>query len=63
MLGRLRRDTQIIQQAITDLVIYSSGAISWTEAWLISPSERDGLVKTLNTYLQKKAGKTPDEYL
>lgn len=63
MLGRLKKDSNIIEQAITELVIYSNGAISWSEAWLISPGEREKLVKTLNTYLQKKSGKTPDEYL
>lgn len=63
MLGRLRKDSQTIEQAITDLVVYGNGSISWSEAWLISPGERDRIVKTLNKYLQQKAGKTPDEYL
>ena len=59
----MRKDSETIQNVIVDLVIYSNGAISWSEAWMISPAERDKLIKALNKYLQQKSGKSPDEYL
>jgi len=45
------------------MVIYSEGAVSWTEAWCMSALERDLFIKTLNTYNAQKSGKSNNEML
>ena len=62
-MNRLRKDAEAINQSIAELVIFSQGAITWTECWFLSFKEREILTKTLNKYLTAKAGKDADEYL
>jgi len=45
------------------LAIYSEGAVSYSEAWQLSPNERMLLVKTLNKYNRLKSGKTGGEFV
>ena len=46
-----------------ELVIYSEGAISYSEVWLLSHAERSNFVTILNNYNSIKSGKNPQEYL
>ena len=54
-LGKLKNDQIALNKNIAELVIYSEGAVSWSEAWHIPPMDRDLLIKTLNKYNQAKA--------
>lgn len=45
------------------MVVYSEGAISWTEAWYLSYGERKRFIKTLNNFMKAKSGKKPSEEL
>tara|TARA_B100000963_G_scaffold212972_2_gene185578 strand:+ start:2839 stop:2973 length:135 start_codon:yes stop_codon:yes gene_type:complete len=38
------------------LAIFSEGAVSYTEAWQLSPIERETLIKTVNRYNKLKSG-------
>jgi hypothetical protein len=62
-LNQLKRGAAEIQKQIVELVIYSEGAFSWHECWLLSSSERELIIKTLNNYNLLKSGKQPTEYL
>ena len=55
-LGKLKEDQTALNKNIAELVIYSEGAVSWSEAWFIPPMDRDLLIKTLNKYNQAKSG-------
>ena len=46
-----------------EIVIYSEGAISYTEVYQMSRPERELFVKTLTKYFKQKAGKDADEFL
>jgi len=46
-----------------ELVIYSEGAISYSEVWQMSYAERSNFIKILNSYNEIKSGKKPTEYL
>lgn len=43
------------------MVIYSEGAISWTEAWTMSFQDRQQFVKIMNKYNAIKSGKNPNQ--
>jgi hypothetical protein len=62
-LNQLKKGASDIQKQITELVIYSGGSFSWTEAWTMSSSERELAIKTLNNYNLQKSGKQPTEFL
>ena len=46
----------MILRQVAELAIFSEGAVSYTEAWQLSPDERDTLIKTLNRYNKIKSG-------
>ena len=46
-----------------ELVIYSEGAITYTEVIQMSRPERELFVKTLTKYFKQKAGKDAEEFL
>ena len=60
-LGKLKVDQTALSESIAELVIFSEGAISWSEAWHIPPRDRDLLIKTLNKYNNLKSGKADNE--
>lgn len=62
-LGKLKSDQDALSKQIAELVIYSDGAVSWTEAWTIPPMDRNLLVKTLNKYNAQKSGQNNNELL
>lgn len=62
-LGKLKQDQIALNQNIAELVIYSEGAISWSEAWFIPAMDRDLLVTTLNKYNQAKSGQAGNNEL
>lgn len=55
-LGKLKDDQTALSKNIAELVIYSEGAVSWSEAWSIPPLDRDLLIQTLNKYNKLKSG-------
>ena len=59
-LGKLKTDQTALSNNIAELVIYSEGAVSWSEAWNIPPLDRDLLIKTLNKFNKLKSGKPND---
>ena len=40
-LGRLKDEQTALSKNIAELVIYSEGAVSWSEAWHIPPLDSD----------------------
>lgn len=52
-----------LQKNLTELVIYSNGAFSWTDVWFMSHSEREMAIKVLNDYNKIKSGQTPTEWM
>lgn len=62
-LGRLKDEQTALSKNIAELVIYSEGAVSWSEAWNIPPLDRDLLIKTLNKFNTLKSGKPGSEEL
>ena len=62
-LGKLKEDQTALNKNIAELVIYSEGAVSWSEAWFIPPMDRDLLIKTLNKYNQAKSGSSGNNEL
>ena len=38
------------------MAIFSEGAVSYTEAWQLSPIERETLILTVNKYNKLKSG-------
>jgi hypothetical protein len=62
-LGSLKKGAAELQKNITELVIYSNGAFSWTEVWNMSFSEREVAVKVLNDYNKIKSGQNPTDWM
>jgi len=62
-LGKLKEDQKALESAIAELVIYSDGSVSWSEAWMLSSSEREILIKTVNKYNAAKSGNKQNEFL
>jgi len=62
-LGKLKKDQTALSKNIAELVIYSEGAVSWSEAWFIPPQDRDLLIKTLNKFNALKSGSSQNETL
>jgi len=46
-----------------ELVVYSSGTISYFDCMKLSRLERELFAKTLTDFFNKKAGKDTDDYL
>lgn len=44
----LRKDTEAIEQSVIELVYHMKGGITWTEAWEISPEDRNRIIKYIN---------------
>lgn len=62
-LGKLREEQKATEKNIAELVIYSEGAVSWNEAWMLSMDERNLLISTLNKLNSLKSGKPQNEML
>jgi hypothetical protein len=62
-LGKLKEDQKALSTQISEMVVYSNGAISWSEAWLMSPAERELFINTMNKYNAQKSGKPTNELL
>jgi len=45
------------------LAIYSEGAVTYTEAWHLSPVERELLINTLNRYNKAKSGDKSGDWM
>jgi uncharacterized Rmd1/YagE family protein len=57
-LRRLNSETDAINKNISEIVVFSNGSVSWTEAWNMSLPQRTLIIKTLNNYNQLKQGKS-----
>ena len=57
-LRRLNSETDAINKNIAEIVVFSNGSVSWTEAWNMSLPQRTLIIKTLNNYNQLKQGKS-----
>ena len=62
-LRRLNSETDAINKNIAEIVVFSNGSVSWTEAWNMSLPQRSLIIKTLNNYNQLKQGKSVVEDL
>tara|TARA_B100001057_G_scaffold497128_1_gene600452 strand:- start:3691 stop:3888 length:198 start_codon:yes stop_codon:yes gene_type:complete len=60
-LRRLNNESDAINKEITEMVIYSTGAVSFNDAWEMSLPQRQLVVKTLEGYYKAKAGKPVNE--
>jgi hypothetical protein len=63
MLNRLRQEAENLEQSLIEIAVYSEGSISWSDAMLMSTSERNLAVKVINKYNQIKSGKQVNEEL
>jgi|TARA_B100002019_G_scaffold285050_1_gene293543 hypothetical protein len=59
----LKKDCAAIEKNIVELVVYSEGVITYTEAWQMSNNERETVIKVLTELHNKKSGKNQQEYL
>lgn len=54
----MEKSQKAIQNQIGDLCYHMNGGITWNEAWGLSYSDRNNLVKNLNEKLRKMSGDT-----
>jgi hypothetical protein len=62
-LGKLKSEQSALELLITEMIVFSEGAISYQEAWQLSFQQRDLFIKTMNRYNAMKSGKQQNEYL
>jgi hypothetical protein len=62
-LGRLRSEATAIHLQLTELVVYSEGAFSWSEVWFLSGYDRETAIKVINDFNRIKSGKPKNEFL
>ena len=62
-LRKLNEESEAINKNIAEIVVFSNGSVSWSEAWHMSLPQRSLIIKTLNNYNQLKQGKSVVEDL
>ena len=62
-LRKLNEESEAINKNIAEIVVFSNGSVSWTEAWNMSLPQRSLIVKTLNKYNNMKSGNPVSEEL
>jgi hypothetical protein len=62
-LGKLKKQSQMIQEDVAELVVYSKGSFSWTEVWMMSWDERKTAARVLDEFIKKQQGDSAPEYL
>jgi len=63
MLNRLRSESEQLEKSLIEIALYSEGAISWTDAMMMSSKQRQITVKTISNIQKQKAGKPISEDL
>ena len=53
---------QALEEQIAEMVIFSEGSISWTEAWGLAFQERQLIIKTVNKLNKAKSGKQGGDF-
>ena len=62
-LRKLNEESEAINKNIAEIVVFSNGSVSWTEAWHMSLPQRSLIIKTLNKYNNMKSGNPVSEEL
>lgn len=63
-LENLKRQADNLENQVFDIVIHTpGGGISLTEAWDLSPGQRQKLVKKITEYQEAKYGSTSEKYI
>ena len=53
----LEKSTEGIERQITEIVYHMNGGVTWTEAWILSPQQRNNIIEFLNKINEKSSGK------
>ena len=53
---------QALEEQIAEMVIFSEGSISWSEAWGLAFQERQLIIKTVNKLNKAKSGKQGGDF-
>jgi len=62
-LRKLNEESEAINKNIAEIVVFSNGSVSWSEAWHMSLPQRSLIIKTLNKYNNMKSGNPVSEEL
>jgi hypothetical protein len=62
-LGKLKSEQTALDTQIMEMIVYSEGAVSLTESWMMSADQRNLFIKTMNKYNALKSGKQQNELL
>jgi len=63
LLNRLKKEADALEKAIIEIAVYSGGAISWEEGWVMSTQQRNLAIRVINDFNRAKSGKAANEYL
>ena len=53
----LESSSSNIERQITEICYHMNGGITWTEAWILSPQQRNNVIEFLNKLHEKASGK------
>lgn len=59
----MKDEVRAFQKNMVELVIFSDGAISYNDAWMLSTDEREMFYDTVKTKMEAKSGKKKEEML
>ena len=60
-LEKLKEDRSALYKNIMEMVVYSEGKLSYTEAWNLSMEERTLFVEVLTAFSKAKSGNDAEE--
>lgn len=52
----MNKEVEMIESQIVDICYYMKGGITWNDAWMLSPRQREKIVKSLSKKLQQEQG-------
>jgi hypothetical protein len=56
LLERFKTETSALEQQITDIAIYSAGAVSFDTAWSLSFHQRERIINAINKKNKEESG-------
>lgn len=59
----MKDDVRAFQKNLIELVVFSEGIISYNDAWMLSPEEREMFFETVKAKITAKSGKKTQEML
>ena len=63
-LAELKEHRDLIEEQLFDIVVYlPNGGATISEVWMLSPKQRNTLVKKINKYNKQKYGNEDDNYI